>query len=180
MLLEPHRMPNSLKKWVGSDIWWEMVLKSMQGLRCIHEHKDDPAFFTKFAHQFFGVVIFLNCYPGRCGGWELISREDVAQLAREDWGNVLKFARHKTARTRGPLTKGTLESLSKALRTHSELPLGPSEYFWTPHTKAQTLIVSHVLQCACVTVGHKGAVPSTNFARKLFTSLAAYVTIWPR
>ena len=56
---------------------------------------------------------------------------------------------------------------------HSELPLGPSEYLWTPHTKAQTLIVSNVLQCASVTVGHRGTVPSTNFARKLLTPLVA-------
>ena len=97
----------------------------------------------------------------------------MQQLAKEDLGNVLKFARHKTALTYGPLKKWAPESLLKALRMYSELPLGPSEYFWTPHTRAQTLIVSHVLQCASVTVGHKGAVPSTNFVRKLFTSLVA-------
>ena len=56
---------------------------------------------------------------------------------------------------------------------YSELPLGPSEFFWTPHTKAQTLIVSNVLQCASVTVGHKGVVPSTIFVRKLLTSPVA-------
>ena len=56
---------------------------------------------------------------------------------------------------------------------YSELPRGPSEYLWTVHTKAQTLIVSHVLQCASVTVGHKGAVPPSNFVRKLLTSLVA-------
>ena len=167
-----------IEQWVGSDIWKEMVLKSMQGLRYIHEHKDDPGFWTKWVHQlsnqFLSVIIFLNCYPGRCGGWELIARDDMLQqLANENLGNVLKFARHKTALTYGPLKKWAPESLLKALRMYSELPLGPSEYFWTPHTKAQTLIVSHVLQCACVTVGHKGAVPSTNFVRKLFTSLVS-------
>ena len=56
---------------------------------------------------------------------------------------------------------------------HFELPLRPSEYFWTSHTRAQTLILSNVLQCASVTVGHKGVVPSTIFARKLLTSPVA-------
>ena len=62
-----------------------------------------------------------------------------------------------------------LENLLKAHRVYSELPLGPSEYFWTPHTQAETLIASNVLQCASVTVGHEGVVPSTIFVRKLLT-----------
>ena len=82
-------------------------------------------------------------------------------------GNILKFARHETALTYCPLRKRAPESLFKALRMYSELPLGPSENFWTLHTKAQTLIVSNVLQCVSVTVGHKGVVPSTIFVRKL-------------
>ena len=70
----------------------------------IHEHKDDPGFLTKLVHQlsnqFLGVIIFPNCYPGRCGGWELISREDMAQQpAKEEAGNILKWARHETALT---------------------------------------------------------------------------------
>ena len=90
------------KEYVGSDIWKEMVLKSMQGPRYIHEHKDAPGFWTKWVHQlpnqFLSVIIFLNCYPGKCGGWELTSREEMAQqLVEEDLGNVLKFARHKNS-----------------------------------------------------------------------------------
>ena len=57
---------------------------------------------------------------------------------------------------------------------YSELPLGPSECFWTLHAKAQTLIASHVLQCAADTVGHKGTVPSTISVRKLLTRLVAF------
>ena len=113
----------------------------------IHEHKDDPGFFTKLVHQFSNqlltVIIFPNCSLGRCGGWERISREEkVQQLAKEDLGYNLKFARHETALTHGPLRKRAPENLLKALRVYSELPLGPSEYFWTPRTKAQTLIFS--------------------------------------
>ena len=44
-----------IEKWVGSDIWKEMVLKPTQGLVNIHEHKDDPGFFTKLVHQFSNV-----------------------------------------------------------------------------------------------------------------------------
>ena len=149
-LLEPGSM---------GDIWKEMVLKPTQGFVYIHEHKDDPAFFTKLVHhlsnQLLSVIIFPKCYPGRCGGWELISREDVAQqLAKEDLGNILECARHETALTCGPLRKWAPENLSKALRIYSELPLEPSEFFWTlhtkAHTKAQTLIVSHISSvCGC-------------------------------
>ena len=97
----------------------------------------------------------------------------MQQLAEEDLGISLKFARHETALTYGPLRKRAPENLLKALGMHSELPLGPSEYFWTPHTKAQTLIASNVLRCASVTVGHKGVVPSTIFVRKLLARLVA-------
>ena len=70
----------------------------------------------------------------------------------------------------GPLGKRAPENLLKALRMYSELPREPSEFFWAPHAKKpQTLIVSNVLQCASVTVGHKGVVPSTNFVCKLLT-----------
>ena len=103
-----------------------------------------------------------NVSPGkkRCSSW------------RKE-GDNLKFARHETALTYGPLRKRAPENLLKALGMHSELPLGPSEYFWTPHTKAQTLIASNFLQCASVTVGHKGVVPSTIFVRKQLTRPAA-------
>ena len=97
------------------------------------------------------------------------------KIWRSSWqkrnlGNILKFAMHETALVYGPLRKRAPENLLKALRVYSELPLGPSEYFWTPHTKAQTLIASHVLQCAADTVGHKGTVHSTIFVRKLLAS----------
>ena len=98
---------------VGSDIWKEMVSKSTHGLRCIHEHKDDLGFFTKLVHQlsnqFLCVIIFPNCYPGRCRGWECISREEkVQQLAKEDLGNVLKVCRARiSADTRSLEKAGT-------------------------------------------------------------------------
>ena len=114
---------------VGSDIWKETVLKSTQGLVYIHEHKDDPGFLTKLVHQLsnqlLSVIIFPNCYPGRCGGWERISREDMVQQAvKEESGNILKCARHETALIYGPLRKRAPENLLKALRMFSELPLG--------------------------------------------------------
>ena len=76
---------------VGSDISRIMALIPTQGLVYIHEHKDDPAFFTYLVHhlsnQLLSVIIFPKCYPGRCGGWELISREDMAQQsAKEESG----------------------------------------------------------------------------------------------
>ena len=79
------------EEWVGSDTWKETVLKSTQGLVYIHEHKNDSGFFTKLVHQLsnqlLSVVIFPNCYRGRCGGWERISREEmVQQPAKEESG----------------------------------------------------------------------------------------------
>ena len=98
----------------------------------------------------------------------------MQQLAKEDLGYNLKFARHETALTHGPLRKRAPENLLKAHRVYSELPLGPSEYFWTPRTKAQTLIASNVLRCASVAVGHRGTVPSSIFVHKLLTRLVAF------
>ena len=92
---------------------------------------------------------------------------------KRNLGNILKFARHETALTHGPLRKRAPENLLKALRVYSELPFGPSEYFWTPRTKAQTLIFSNVLQCAADTVGHKCTFPSACFVRKQLTRLVA-------
>ena len=121
-----------------------------------HEHEDDLGFLSKLVHQLSNqilcVIIFPNCFPGSCGGWERISREDMMQqLGKEDLGNVLKCARHETELTHGPLRDQAPENLLKALRMYSELPLEPSEFFWTLHTKAQILTVSHVLQRAAVT-----------------------------
>ena len=45
--------------------------------------------------------------------------------------------------------------------------------FGPPRTAAAKVCVSHVLQCASVTLGVLGACTSTNFACKLFTSLVA-------
>ena len=80
-----------IEEWVRSVIWKEMVSKSTQGLVYIHEHKDDPGFFAKLVHQLsnqlLSVIIFPNCSLGRCGGWELFSREDMAQQsAKEESG----------------------------------------------------------------------------------------------
>ena len=97
----------------------------------------------------------------------------LQQPAKEESGDILKCARHETALIYSPLRKRAPENLLKALRVHSELPLEPSEFFWTLHTKAQTPMLSHILQCAPVTVGHEGAVLSTNFVRKQLTRLVA-------
>ena len=79
------RAVKDAEEWVGSDIWKQTVLKSTQGLVYIHEHKDDLGFCTKLVHQLsnqlLSVIIFPNCYPGRCGGWELISWEDAVAAA---------------------------------------------------------------------------------------------------
>ena len=41
----------------------------------------------QLSNQFPSVVIFLNCYPGRCGGWELIDGADMLkQLSKEGLG----------------------------------------------------------------------------------------------
>ena len=82
-------------------------------------------------NQLLSVIILPNCYPGRCGGWERISREDMAQQsAKEESGNILKCARHQTALIYSPLRKRAPENLLKALRMHSELPLEPCEFFF--------------------------------------------------
>ena len=116
------------EEWVGSDTWKETALIPMQGLRHIHEHKDDSGFFTKLVHQLPNqlliVIIFPNCYPGKCGGWERVSREEmVQQPAKEESGNILKCARHETALIYSPLRKRAPESLFKnsqnVLRTSS-------------------------------------------------------------
>ena len=58
----------------------------------------------QLSNQFLSVVIFLNCYPGRCGGWELIDRADMLkQLSKEGSGNFLMRVKHNTAKTYGPL-----------------------------------------------------------------------------
>ena len=63
-------------------------------------------------------------------------KKKVQQLAKEDLGDNLKCARHETALTYGPLRKRAPENLLEALGMYSELPLGPSEFFRIPRTKA--------------------------------------------
>ena len=59
------------------------------------------------ANQFLVIILFLNMYPGRCGGWELMAKADMmAQLAGDlILKNILVFERHKTAEVYGPLKK---------------------------------------------------------------------------
>ena len=59
----------------------------------------------------------------------------VQQAVKEEAGNILKCARHEIALMHGPLRKRAPENLLKAFRMYSELPLGLSDYFWTPNTK---------------------------------------------
>lgn len=166
----------AIESWCGSETWRNLVRKAMQGLVYIWEHKDLDDFFTKDVHQLSNqlicIIIFLNCFPGRCGGWESITREDmVSQLLTEDHQNILTFTRHKTVKVYGPLKKWVPNSVWKALVMYSELPIRRCEYFFTPHTASEKIIASHVLQCACVTLGYPGAVPNTNYVRKLYATL---------
>ena len=58
------------------------------------------------------VMIYPNCSPARCGGWELIEREDMLeQSAKEGLDLVLTFVMHKTAKMYGPLNKWEPERL---------------------------------------------------------------------
>ena len=102
----------NIDNWVGADVWRAMVRKSMQGLTYIHNHRDDVNFFNKSVHQlanqFIGVIIFLNSFPGRCGGWELFSKEEmVLQLAKEEEDDILTFFKHKTVKVYGPTEQPT-------------------------------------------------------------------------
>ena len=109
----------------------------------------------------------------------------VSQLPDENLDNVLNFNRHKTAKTFGPLRKCASVGVLKALKLHCELPLRESEYLFTLHTDAETVICAHLVQCAFFTLGHDGAVHNANFIRKLFGALVAvgegsYGSQWKR
>ena len=150
----------------------------MQGLQYIFDHKNDPHFFSQSVHQlanqFLSIIIFLNSFAGRCGAWELISREDmIGQLSNPNTENILTFHRQKTALVYGPLRKWAPRVVPQALRLYNDLPLRESEFFFTPHTDVPQVICAHLVQCASVTLGHRGAVPNTNFIRKLFATLIA-------
>ena len=166
-----------IESWVGSDIWGEMVFKAMQVLTYIFEHRADDGFFTKDVHQLanqcLAVIIFLNSYPGRCGGWQLLEREKVLEQILEDpWGSIITHYNHKTKKYYGPILKWAPSSLQEAFLMYSSLPFRDSDYFIVSHTPTDIICCSHVLQCACRTFGHPGAVPNTNFVRKLFATVA--------
>ena len=97
----------AIHNWVGAEVWKELVVDAHLVLKYIWSHKDDPGFWTKDIHllalQCVVIIIFLDCYSGRSGGWELILTEDmVEQLAGElAASNVLLFKRHKTMKVCG-------------------------------------------------------------------------------
>jgi hypothetical protein len=167
-----------IDEWVGSDIWGTMVLQAMRALAYIHAHRDDEGFFSKDVHQLANqcllLIIFLNTFPGRCGGWELLKKDKVLeQLAREVQDNIIIHHDHKTKKFYGPLLKWAPKSLLEAFNMYSELPMRDSLYFVTSHTATDIVCSSHVLQCASKTFGHPGAIPNSNFVRKLFATVAA-------
>ena len=160
-----------IEQWVGSDVWGSMVLKAMQVLTYIHDHKDDEGFFSKGVHQLANqalmIIIFLNCFPGRCGGWELLDKDEVLrEILKEEWDNIITIYNHKTKNFYGPLKKWTPNSIHRALLMYSLLPLRDSELFIVSHTPTDYVCASHILQCACKTFGHPGAVPDTTFCEE--------------
>jgi hypothetical protein len=99
-----------IDSWVGAQIYLDMVLLAFQVLKYIHLHAWEDGVWDKWTHylanQMLIVIIFLNTYPGRCGGWELITKDEMeAQLAGElvIQKGVLVFTKHKTVKVYGPL-----------------------------------------------------------------------------
>lgn len=111
-----------IENWVGAAAYTVLVLKAYQGLRYIGEHAADEGFWDKWVHalanQFIVLIIYLNMYPGRCGGWEQITKEEMEeQLRGELVANkaILVFAKHKTVKTYGPLKKWVPRQVLEAL-----------------------------------------------------------------
>ena len=167
-----------IEDWVGSEVYKEMTLKAFQCLKYIHSHAYDEGFWDKHTHllanQMLANIVFLNTYPGRCGGREQILNEEMnEQLDAVQIGGkgVLTFVKHKTYKTYGHLNKWVPVPVLKALEWYRSLPLGERQYFITSHTPSDdAVIMSHILQMASDTLGHPGAVPNTNFIRKLYHS----------
>ena len=95
-----------IEQWCSPEVWRSMVRKNMLGLNCIHQHKDDPECWSKTAHalanQILAIIIFLNSYPGRCGGKDLITTEEMLpQLSSGESKNILVFQKHKTRKWYG-------------------------------------------------------------------------------
>jgi len=84
--------------------------------------------------------------------------------------NVVKFLQHKTQNVYGPLLKWVPPALLKALRMYSQLPMRDNPFFLTPHTNAEKVEVAKLLVTASTVLGQPGAVPSSNFIRKLFAT----------
>ena len=118
----------NIDEWVVADQWHRMVKQAMLGLKFVADHKEDHGFgarkstIWKTNSLWIFFLIFMNTYPGRCGGWELILRSEMhSQLARQEHNNVFTFSKHKTAKNFGPLKKYVPNSVVKASRLYSEL-----------------------------------------------------------
>ena len=92
---------------------------------------------------------------------------------KEDWDNIITINNHTTKKFYGPLKKWVPNSLHMAFLMYSLMPLRESELFIVSHTPTDHVCAAHILQCACRTFGHPGAVPDTKFVRKLFATYAA-------
>ena len=164
-----------IEDWVGSDVYLEMVLKAYKVLKYIWANKDEEGFWEKKVHQLANqmliIIIFLNLYAGRCGGWELITRADMVAQLDSDLAQqcILLFEKHKMAAVYGTLKKWVPFVVMQPLCWYRELPLGDATYFITSHTRGGDMVtVSNILSCACTTLGHPGACPGTNYLRKLY------------
>ena len=132
------------QNWAGAEVWKELVENAHLVLKHIWSHKDDPDFWTSEIHllalQCVVLIVFLDCYAGRSGGWELIERADMVEQLAGDLAstNVLLFAGHKTWKTYGTLKKWAPNGVLQALRWFSELPLGDGTYFLDLIDKTKT------------------------------------------
>lgn len=166
----------NLENWVGPKKWGFMVELAMEGLQFIYNNKATPGFWDEHIHrlanEFMIVILFLNSYPGRAGGWELLEQEEM-RTQRKMNQPVYKFVRHKTAETYGPQLKWVPAAVAEAIWLYQQLPIRKNKYWLVPHSKAMMVCVASLLQDASATLGYPGAVPNSNFIRKLFHTKVA-------
>ena len=136
------KLAKQMDNWVGAAIYTKLVLKAYQGLRYIGEHAHDDGFWDKWVHalanQFITLIIYLNLYPGRSGGWEQIEKEDMEEQLQGGIllnKGILSIYKHKTVKTFGILKKWMPKQVVDAIRVYQGLPLGDRQYFFSRTTQ---------------------------------------------
>ena len=164
---ELRNTPSTSTAGLAQDVWRSMVRKSLLGLQYIHIgvrvlYQDNaPAFEPIFERYHLPQLL-----PRSLGWMGAHSKGRHAGAACREAQELFCVQEAKNQEKNRTLEEVALQWCYSRFKTLCRV-------VWTSRTDMKKVIVTHTLQCAPVTLGHRGAFANITFMCKLFGTLVA-------